>query len=138
MSMTPGSRGVLSSEMNVTPFIDVLLVLLIIFMVMPHHRGERADIPMPDRHPQQPKIVDNIVIQLHDSGYSKIPKLTINKQDVAWDALEKELREIYENRADKVAFLKGDPEIDFQYVADTLDIARHAGVDRIGLMGGTD
>jgi biopolymer transport protein ExbD len=124
--------------MNVTPFIDVLLVLLIIFMVMPHHRGEKADIPMPDRHPPQHTIVDNIVIQLHDSGYDKIPKLTINKQDVAWDALEKELREIYVNRADTVAFLKGDPEIDFQYVADTLDIARHAGVDRVGLMGGSE
>ena len=134
MSMTPGSRGLLSSEMNVTPFIDVLLVLFIIFMVMPHHRGEKADIPMPLQHQPRPKI-DNVVIELHGTGDGKTPKLTINKQNVVWDALEKKLREMYVNRADRVAFLKGDPEIDFQYVADTLDIARHAGVDRIGLMG---
>jgi biopolymer transport protein ExbD len=120
--------------MNVTPFIDVLLVLLIIFMVMPHHRGEKADIPMPDSHPPQTRAVENVVIELHDTADGKTPKLTINKQDVVWDALEKELREIYVNRADKVAFLKGDPEIEFQYVADALDIARHAGVDRVGLM----
>jgi biopolymer transport protein ExbD len=107
-------------------------------MVMPHHRGENADIPMPDQHQPQPKPDENIVIQLHDSGDGKAPTLTINKQDVAWDGLESKLREIFVNRADKVAFVKGDPDIDFQYVADTLDIARHAGVDRIGLMGGND
>jgi len=120
--------------MNVTPFIDVLLVLLIIFMVMPHHRGEKADVPMTDQKVPETRLAENIVIELHDSGDGKTPKLTINKQDVAWDGTEKKLREIYVNRADKVAFLKGDPEIDFQYVADALDIARHAGADRIGFM----
>ena len=138
MSMTPGSRRVLSSEMNVTPFIDVLLVLLIIFMVMPHHRGENADISMPDRLPPPHRTEENIVIQLHGGGDGKTPKLSVNKKDVAWAALEQELRETYVNRADKVAFLKGDAEIDFQYVADVLDIARHAGVDRMGLLGRND
>jgi biopolymer transport protein TolR len=135
MSMTPGSRGVLSSEMNVTPFIDVLLVLFVIFMVMPHHRGEKADIPMPDQHQPQPKIDENVVIELRDSGDGQAPNLAINRHSVAWGALENKLREIYASRGDKVAFVKGDPEVEFRYVADTLDVAHRAGVDRIGLMG---
>lgn len=137
MSMALGSRKDVASEMNVTPLIDVLLVLFIIFMVMPHHRGEVAEIPMPDKtaHVRSPDEV--IVIQLHSNGVA-IPKLSINHEAVAWEALDKRLREIYINRTDKAAFVKGDPEIDFQYVADVLDIARHAGVVRVGLMGSAD
>jgi len=135
MSMTPGSRKDVSSEMNVTPLIDVLLVLFIIFMVMPHHRGEVAEIPMADKV-RSPEPV--IVIQLHSNGKGAAPGLSINREEVAWEALDKKLQKIYINRADKVAFVKGDPEIDFQYVADVLDIARHAGVGRLGLMGSAD
>jgi len=137
MSMTLGSRKDVSSEMNVTPLIDVLLVLFIIFMVMPHHRGEVAEIPMPDKtRVQRPD--DVIVIRLHSIGEKATPKLFINRDEVALDELEDRLRKIYINRVDKAAFVKGDPEIDFQYVADVLDIARHAGVARVGLMGSAD
>jgi biopolymer transport protein TolR len=140
VSILNGSRNSLSSEINVTPMIDVLLVLLIIFMVvLPHHFwGERAEIPVPadrvDTTPPEPAIV----IQLRDRGARSAPMLTVNQQEVAWDALEHKLREIYINRMDKAAFLKGDPEIDFQYVADALDTAHHAGVDRVGLLGAKD
>ena len=78
-----------------------------------------------------------IVIQLRSAGEA-VPKLSINREAVAWEALEKRLREIFINRSDKVAFVKGDPDIDFQYVADVLDIAGHAGVARVGLMGSAD
>jgi|SRR5215472_5650222 len=136
MSMGLGSRKDVSSEMNVTPLIDVLLVLFIIFMVMPHHRGEVAEIPMPDKTAQV-RSPDVVIIQLHSAGEA-IPKLSINHEAVAWEALDKRLREIFINRTDKIAFVKGDPDIDFQYVADVLDIARHAGAVRVGLMGSAD
>lgn len=136
MSMTLGARKDATAETNVTPLIDVLLVLLIIFMVvLPHHRrGEYAGIPLPNHDQTLPNPEDVIVIQLQDGGAGKPPGLEINHDRVAWDALETRLKEICQLRMDKVAFLKGDPEIDFQYVADALDIAHRAGVNRVGLM----
>jgi biopolymer transport protein ExbD len=133
MSMTLGAHKNASSEMNVTSLIDVLLVLLIIFMVLPHHRGEKAEIPQTTTAPANPD--DPIVIQLLDSGSGRPPSLKINHQVVAVDALEKRLTEIFQNRIEKTAFLKGDPEVDFQYVAEVMDTARRAGVGRVGLLG---
>lgn len=141
MSMTNGSRSGLSSEINVTPMIDVLLVLLIIFMViLPHHFwGERADIPIPaDQVTPRPPDPAVVIIQLHDRGQHSLPGITINEQEVAWRDLDTELHEIFARRIEQVAFFKGDPEIDFQYVADVLDTAHHAGVDRVGLLGGKE
>ncbi len=136
MSMTSGARRSLASEMNVTPLIDVLLVLLIIFMVVlpEHRRGEQTDIPQPSTETAvRPN--DPIVIQLRDAGDGKRPDLKINQQEVAWEALELKLQAIYQTRAEKVAFLKGDPEIDFEYVAEAVDITHRAGAERVGLMG---
>ncbi|HKT48981.1 MAG TPA: biopolymer transporter ExbD [Candidatus Angelobacter sp.] len=136
MSMTPGSRH--GAEINVTPLIDVLLVLLIIFMVIvpPHNFGEQADIPLPAKTDRpQPERQETIVLQLHDLGEGKLPALRINQQDVPWDKLGTRLQAIFENRSAKVAFVKGDPEVDFQYVAQAIDISHHAGVERVGLLG---
>ena len=136
MSMTPGSRH--GAEINVTPLIDVLLVLLIIFMVIvpPHNFGEQADIPLPAKTDgPQPEQQETIVLQLHDLGEGKLPALRINRQDVPWDKLGTRLQAIFENRSAKVAFVKGDPEVDFQYVAQAIDISHHAGVERVGLLG---
>ncbi len=124
------------SEMNVTPLIDVLLVLLIIFMVLVHHRGEQVEIPQPNSSTTQLSGPDDvIVVQLNDAGEGKPPAVSINRKEVVWEKLDSALREIYEKRKNKVVFLKGDPEIDFRYVAEAVDIAHHAGVDRVGLMG---
>lgn len=137
MSVTLGTRKGVSSEVNVTPLIDVLLVLLIIFMVvLPHHRlGEKAYIPLPSTDPLPIAAPHPIVIHLLNSGDEQRPKIEINHELVAWEALESRLREIYQLRSDKVAFLRGDPEIDFQYAAEVIDVSHHAGVDRVGLMG---
>jgi biopolymer transport protein TolR len=136
MSMTLGTWEKASAEINVTPLIDVLLVLLIIFMlVVPHQRrGETAEIPRQNRPTETSARPDPIIIQLLGAGQGESPELRINQDSVAWNALDSRLNEIFQLRADKVMFLKSDPEIDFQHVANALDIAHHAGVDRIALM----
>jgi biopolymer transport protein ExbD len=68
------------------------------------------------------------------AGKDKQPSLRINQQDVNWEDLEPRLSDIYKHRAEKVAFLKGDDDIDFEYVAKVIDVARAAGVDRVALM----
>lgn len=136
MAITLGGRGMASAEINVTPLIDVLLVLLIIFMVLPHRTvGEAAEIPQkPDKNDVRPPD-PTIVIQLKDTAPSQRPIVKINDADVSWEKLEAELQKIYLRRVEKVAFLKGDPEIDFQYVAEVIDVTHHAGVTHVGLLG---
>jgi len=140
MSMMVGARSTRSSEINVTPLIDVLLVLLIIFMViLPEHKmGERTLIPQPSperatRPPESP-----IVIQLSNVNASQRPILKINQEEVPWDGLEARLTAVYKQREDKVAFVKGDPVVEFEYVAEAVDITHRAGADRIGLLGKKD
>lgn len=74
------------------------------------------------------------MIELGDNGLGNAPLIRINDDPIAWDSLESKLHDIYGTRMEKVAFLKGDPEIDFQYVAEVLDRAHHAGVDHVGLL----
>jgi biopolymer transport protein TolR len=140
MSMMVGARSTQSSEINVTPLIDVLLVLLIIFMVLPpeHKRGEKTLVPQPSAESVEKNPPTPIVIQLKDVGESKRPLLKLNQEEVSWDALESRLTAAFKVRVDRVAFVKGDPEVDFEYVAQAVDTTHHAGADRIGLIGKKD
>ena len=137
MAMTTGGGGGYSSNINVTPMIDVLLVLLIIFMVIVPvtPKGLDALVPQPpkDQKQQQQPNDRTIVVQvLYRPGAA--PTYKINETDVQKSELLPRLTDIYANRAERVMFVKGDDDIDFRYVAEVIDIGRAANVDHIGLM----
>jgi biopolymer transport protein TolR len=136
MGMTSGSSGGLSSDINVTPLIDVLLVLLIIFMVIVPvvPRGLDSLVPQPPKNKQQDQ--DNsrtIVVQVF-SRPGQDPTYKINEDDVAYAALFDRLQAIYATRAEKVMFVKGDDDVYFEKIAQVIDIGHKAGVDNIGLI----
>jgi biopolymer transport protein ExbD len=132
-----GSGGGQTSEINVTPLIDVLLVLLIIFMVITPltPKGLEALVPQPPPPNAKPEPNDRtVVVQVLQSNESK-PKLKINQEDVSWDNLGSRLTDIFKTRAERVMFVKGDPDVEFQNVAQVIDIAKGTQVvDKVGLI----
>jgi biopolymer transport protein TolR len=138
MGISLGGSGASAPQMNVTPLIDVLLVLIIIFMVIvaqSKEKGLEAQIPQPPAHPDAaPPPVRTVVIQLAETKSGSVPDVKINKQPVSWNDLKAQLADIFKRRAEKIAFVQGDDEVDFEYVADVIDTARAAGVDRVGLL----
>jgi biopolymer transport protein TolR len=138
MSMSMGGSGASAPQMNVTPLIDVLLVLIIIFMLIvtqSKEKGLNAQIPQPPANPNSaPETVRTIVIQVGEAKSGDVPLLKINQQDVSWPDLKVQLQDIFKQRAEKVAFVQGDDGVEFEYVADVIDTARDAGVARVGLL----
>jgi len=133
MAMNVGGGGGVTSNINMTPMIDILLVLLIIFMAISpvHPKGLEALAPQPPP-PNAPPPPDNdrTVVVLID----KQKNVKINSEDVQWDRLEGRLVEIFKTRADRVVFIKGDPDLEFQTVARAIDMAHGANIDKVGLM----
>jgi biopolymer transport protein ExbD len=123
-------------DINVTPMIDILLVLLIIFMVIVPvtPKGLDALVPQPPKNPQQQQPNDRtIVVQVLGKGGSGL-SYKINETPVEKRDLPAKLQEIYSNRAEKVMFVKGDDDVNFAAIADVIDTATGAGVDHIGIM----
>jgi biopolymer transport protein TolR len=132
-------------KMNVTPLIDVLLVLIIVFMIVVIEQkptGLQTELPQPSKPTDNriPPPQATIVIQIHHAmpGTNPLqpahPQVMVNDEAIDWDHLHDRLRDIYAIRIERVAYLKADDDIEFQDLADVIAIARTAGVDRVGLL----
>jgi len=134
MGMAVGGRKGVKSEPNIVPLIDILLVLLIIFMVIQPRIPNGLDALVPQPNPNQdqadqPPDERTVVVSVDAKG-----GLKINQDDVQKEYLGARLEEIFKTRAERTMFVRGDKEINFGAVAEVIDIAKGAGIDKIGLI----
>jgi len=126
-----GKRGIVS-DMNVVPLIDILLVLLVIFMIIPVcSMGEEALVPQQSTRPPDRTAIDEevVVIQVLADG-----TLRINQEPVSFDKLGSQIEEIFKQRAARVAFIRGDQPVEFGVVAQVIDVMHTSGIASVGLL----
>src|SRR5271155_426807 len=125
-----GKRGVVS-EMNVVPLIDILLVLLVIFMMIPaHNKGLDTLIPQQSTENTPPEPLPTVVVvQVAGDG-----SLRINQEPVEWQHLAGRLEEIFKQRAERVAFIRGEDAVEFSEVAQVIDVMHASGIASVGLL----
>ena len=133
MGMDVGNSTGSMATPNVVHLIDILLVLIIIFMVITPLTPKGLDtlVPQPSPNQQQNQELENktVVVQVLKDG-----KLKINNEDTNWDGLGPRIEQVFKDRAEKVAFVKGDNDIEFRQVARAIDIMHGAGIDKVGLI----
>ena len=131
MAMSSGGAAGMSAEPNVTPMIDVLLVLLIIFMAVLPSMRKAIDINLPDPNPQVATAnsqSNQIVLEVKPGG-----QYFINSEAVTRDRLPTRLKEIFDPRPEKIMFVKGDPKATYADIIDAMDVSRGAGVKVLGI-----
>jgi biopolymer transport protein TolR len=137
MGMSVGAGGGPKHDINMTPMIDVLLVLIIIFMVITPltPKGLEALVPQPPPPGQKQTLSDQrtVVIVITQDHHFKI-----NSEETDESKLGDQLTEIFKTRAERVVFVNGDPSLEFSWVAKAIDIAHGAGIDKVGLMTAKD
>jgi biopolymer transport protein ExbD len=129
LGVVGGKRGIVC-DVNVVPLIDILLVLLVIFMIIPHRqKGLQAAIPQQTDRPVPIDPPETIIVQIASDGLVRI-----HQSEVQFGELRARLQNIFARRSDRVAFLQADRSLEFQAVAQVLDLMHSAGATPIGLL----
>ena len=133
MGMAVGGSGSAKADINMTPMIDVLLVLIIIFMVITPltPKGLEALVPQPPKADQPQSQADQRTVVI---VINRDKSMQINQEPTDEQRLGPRLEEIFKTRAERVVFVRGDNDLEYQYVAKAIDIAHGTGIDRVGLM----